>query len=130
MIKGRKIGHLGLATNQIEKNAAWYKDVLGFEEIGSFVTPKGEPVYFLQGNGFVYEMYQPISAVPKELEGKIDHFSFDSTDIEADYKECIEAGYQITTNGIEEIPTFWERGIRYFKIASPSGEEFEFCQIL
>ncbi len=35
-----------------------------------------------------------------------------------------------TTNGIEEIPSFWEKGIRYFKIASPTGEEFEFCEIL
>jgi len=130
MIKGRKIGHLGLATNHIEKNLAWYIDVLGFEQIASFVTPKGEPVYFLQGNGFIYEMYQPQPAVPKEQEGKIDHFAFDSADIEEDYKECVTAGYHITTNGIEEIPTFWERGIRYFKIASPTGEEFEFCQIM
>ncbi len=130
MIKNRSMGHLGLPTNRLEEDMAWYMEVLGFEKIGAFTTPKGEPVCFLKGNGFVYEMYQPIPPVPDHLEGKIDHFSFESQDIEQDYKECVEAGYRITTDGIEEIPTFWERGIRYFKIASPTGEEFEFCEIL
>ena len=36
----------------------------------------------------------------------------------------------ITTNGIEGIPEFWEKGCRYFKIASPTGEQVEFCQVL
>lgn len=51
-------------------------------------------------------------------------------DIEADYKYCIDKGYTITTNAIECIPTVFEKGVRYFKIAGPSGEEIEFCQIL
>ena len=32
--------------------------------------------------------------------------------------------------GIQSIPTFWEKGIKYFKIMSPTGEPVEFCQIL
>ena len=39
-------------------------------------------------------------------------------------------GYRFEEEGIQEIPTFWERGVRYFKILSPSGEAVEFCQIL
>lgn len=34
------------------------------------------------------------------------------------------------TDGIEGIAGFWDNGIRYFKIASPTGKQFEFCQIL
>ena len=56
--------------------------------------------------------------------------SFDSQDIEADYKFCVEQGYTITTDGIEGIPQFWANGVRYFKIASPTGEQLEFCQVL
>ncbi len=36
----------------------------------------------------------------------------------------------IFSDGIEGIAGFWDNGIRYFKIASPTGEQFEFCQIL
>ena len=28
MIKNRKHGHIGLATNDVEKDAKWYEDVL------------------------------------------------------------------------------------------------------
>ena len=39
-------------------------------------------------------------------------------------------GYEICTDGIQSIPSFWENGIKYFKIKSPTGEEIEFCHIL
>ena len=62
--------------------------------------------------------------------GRIDHYSFASDDIESDYAYCVKNGYKIDTDGIEGIAGFWDNGIRYFKIASPTGEQFEFCQIL
>lgn len=43
---------------------------------------------------------------------------------------CVKNGYKIVTDGIEGIAGFWDNGIRYFKIASPTGKQFEFCQIL
>lgn len=130
MIKNRKHGHIGLATNDVEAAAKWYMDVLGFELIGDFTAPDGTRAKFLKNCDVVYEMFQPAKPIPKELEGKIDHYSFDSADIEADYAYCVGQGYNITTDGIEGIPTFWENGVRYFKIASPTGEELEFCQVL
>lgn len=129
MIKNRKHGHIGLATNDVEADAKWYMDVLGFELIGDFKN-NGSPVKFLKNCDIVYEMYQADPPLAPEVAGKIDHYSFDSTDIEADYKYCVEQGYTITTNGIESIPSFWENGVRYFKIASPTGEQMEFCQVL
>lgn len=130
MIKNRKHGHIGLATNDVEKDAKWYIDVLGFEVIGKFPNGAGNNVYFLKNRDVVYEMYQADPPLAPEVSGKIDHYSFDSDDIEADYKYCVEQGYTITTNGIEGLSSFWENGVRYFKIASPTGEQFEFCQIL
>ncbi|EOS77634.1 hypothetical protein C819_00744 [Lachnospiraceae bacterium 10-1] len=130
MLKDRKMAHIGLATNHVVEDVAWYQNILGFQKIGEFKTPAGEKVFFLKGNGFVYEIYQPSIPVSKEQAGKIDHIALESADIEADYKECVEQGCCITTNGIEQISTFWERGIRYFKIKSPTGEEIEFCQIM
>ena len=128
MIKGRKLQHIGLACSDVETNAKWYQDVLGFEVLACFPGPKHK-CYFLKNGDTVYEMYQN-DALDPMVQGKIDHIAFESNDIEADYKFCVEAGYEICTNGIEEIPRFWDNGFRYFKIVSPTGEQIEFGQIL
>ena len=128
MIKNRKMGHIGLAVNDLESTVQWYQDVLGFQLIGAFQTPDGVKVRFLQSGDVVYEIYQPLAGVAAP--GKIDHFCFESNDIEADYAYCLAQGYSFEEEGIQYIPTFWEKGIKYFKIMSPTGEPVEFCQIL
>lgn len=127
MIKNMKLDHIGLAVPDVEKNAQWYQDILGFTVKGKFVGGHGYNVYFLQNGSTVYEMYQSDNMDPAVI-GKIDHIAYHSDDIEADYKFCREQGYKITTDGIECCPTFWEHGCRYFKIASPCGEQIEICQ--
>ena len=129
MIKGRALDHIGLANSDVEAAKDFYCTVLGFRVIGTFDCGIGHPVYFVQNGGTVYEMYQD-DALPADARGKIDHISYVSADIEADYAFCKSAGYTVTTNGIEALPTFWAHGCRYFKIASPTGEQIEFSQIL
>ena len=128
MIKNRKMGHIVLAVNNLEETVKWYMDVLGFELTGAFVTPDGVQVRFLKSGDVVYEIYQPLGGV--SAPGKIDHFCFESTDIEADYAYCVAQGYSFEAEGIQHIPTFWENGVKFFKIMSPTGEPIEFCQIL
>ena len=120
MIKGRKLDHIGLACTDPEADAAWYQDILGFTEIGKFMH-KGRYVHFIQNGTTVYEIYHEAEAA-----GKIDHMAYVSEDIDSDYAFCVEQGYKITTEGIEQIDAFWEHGIRYFKIESPCGEQVEF----
>ena len=128
MIRNRKAGHIGLAVNDIEASVKWYMDVLGFELIGSFETPDGVKARFIKNGDLVYEIFQPIGGAAAP--GKIDHFCFESSDIEADYAYCVEQGYAFDTDGIQHIPTFWENGVKFFKILSATGEAIEFCQIL
>ena len=129
MIKGRALDHIGLACSEVEAAKEFYGSVLGFRVIGTFDCGIGHPVYFMQNGGVTYEMYQN-DDIPTDARGKIDHIAYVSRDIEADYAFCRAAGYTVTTNGIEAIPTFWANGCRYFKIASPTGEQIEFSQIL
>lgn len=128
MIKNRTLGHIGLGTNDIEATVNWYINVLGFKLIGSFQSPVGEPIRFIQSGDIIYEIFQPLGGAVAP--GKIDHFCFESSDIEADYRYCLEQGYTFEKEGIQDLPTVWEKGARYFKIMSPSGEAVEFCQIL
>lgn len=131
MIKNRPLDHIGLAVSDVEADAAWYQEILGLSIKGKFQNDSGRNVYFLTtADGSVtYEMYQD-DTLAEDAKGKIDHISYVSNDIEADYKFCVDAGYKITTDGIEGIPNFWEKGCRYFKIESPTGEQVEYCQIL
>lgn len=128
MIKNRKMGHIGLAVSDLETAVKWYADVLGFELIGSFVTPGGVQARFLKSGNLIYEIFRPLGGAAAP--GKIDHFCFESTDIEADYAYCVAQGYSFEAEGIQSIPTFWDKGIKYFKILSPTGEAIEFCQVL
>ena len=128
MIKNRKLGHVGLATNDIEATVQWYLEVLGFEVIGDFKNPAGAPSKFLKRGDIIYEVFQPIGGAAAP--GKIDHLCFESGDIEADYQYCCEQGYTFEKEGIQELPTVWEKGARFFKIMSPSGEAIEFCQVM
>ena len=88
MIKGRPLDHIGLAVTDVETSAKWYQDVLGFEVIGKFKGGSGNNVYFLKNGPAVYEMYQP-KELKAEVQGKIDHISYVSTDIEKDYAYCV-----------------------------------------
>ena len=128
MIQNRKLGHIGLATNDIEATVSWYIKELGFKLIGDFKTADGIPIQFIQSGDIIYEVFQPHGGAPAP--GKIDHFCFESQDIEADYRYCCEQGYAFEAEGIQELPCVWEKGARYFKILSPTGEAVEFCQIL
>lgn len=127
MIKNRTLGHIGLATNDIEATVKWYIEELGFKLTGDFKAPNGVPIQFIQSGDIIYEVFQPHEGAAAP--GKIDHFCFNSDDIEADYKYCVEKGYAFDTDGIEDLP-IWEKGARYFKILSATGEIVEFCQIL
>lgn len=128
IFENRKLGHIGLATTDVEADAKWYQEKLGFKQIGKFLNSKGKDVYFVQNGDTVYEIFP--GDIPEAARGKIDHFSFDSDDIDRDYAYCKENGYQFATDGIVFIPSFWEKGVRIFKVFSPTGEEIEFCQIL
>lgn len=124
MLKNRKLDHIGIASVDPENDVKFYCDVLGFEVIGNFGR-----CWFIKSGDVVYEIYESLD-LPKDAIGKVDHVSYVSTDIEADYAYAVEKGYTIATNGIEALPQFWANGCRYFKIKTPGGEQVEFNQIL
>ena len=50
-------------------------------------------------------------------------------DIEEMYKKICENGYEVITDGIEQLP-FWDNGVKFFMIKGPNEERIEFCQKL
>jgi len=130
MFEGRKLDHIGLQCVDSEKDATWYMEKLGFTLKGKFKSSRGDFYTWFVTNGQVtYEISQKADLDPM-LQGKVDHIALNSTDIEADYKAAVDAGLTISTKGIEDIPSRWERGCRYFKVVSPTGEQVEINQDL
>ena len=72
MIKNRPLDHIGLAVTDVEADALWYQQVLGFKVKGKFLNTDGNNVYFLTTrDGLVtYEMYQD-NSLPEDEKGNI-----------------------------------------------------------
>lgn len=124
MLKGRTLDHIGIATNDVKGDVKFYLDVMGFRIIAQY----GD-CYFLQNGATTIEIYQ-VNDLPADACGKVDHIAYVSGDIEKDYQFAVEAGYEVCTDGIEDIEQFWSNGIRYFKLRTPGGQQVEFNQIL
>lgn len=121
--------HIGLHCSDVEKNAQWYQDYLGFTVAGKFPGKGGHNVYFLENpeDGKMYEISQR-DQLPGGATTRVDHIAYRSSDLERDYQYCAEHGYEIVSDGIEVSPNFWEKGSCCFKIQSPCGEVIEICQ--
>ena len=130
MFEDRKLDHIGVMATDSEKDAKWYMEKMGYTLKGKFKSSHGDYYTWFVTNGNVtYEISQRANLDPM-LQGKVDHIALTSNDIEADYKYCVDNGYTISTNGIEEIPGRWEKGCRFFKVVSPTGEQVEINQDL
>ena len=63
MIKNRRIGHIGIATNDVERDVQWYVDVLGFEVTGKFQNGN-DTVLFLK---YSHQILDSRMRFPEEL---------------------------------------------------------------
>lgn len=118
------IGHIGIPTSDYEKTVDFYKG-LGFSVIHTNQVPaNGAAVAFLRLGNLVIETYDEGG---NGLDGAINHFALECTDIESVFRHIQENGYKVLSNGIEELP-FWEHGVSFFIIEGPNKERIEFCE--
>lgn len=118
------IGHIGIPTSDIEKTVSFYEQ-LGFTAVHRNQVPgNGAQVAFLQLGNLIIETY---AEGGNGLDGAINHFALDCTDIESAYAKAQEKGYTILSNGVETLP-FWDNGVAFFIIEGPNHERIEFCQ--
>ncbi len=121
------VAHVGLPTNDLNKTIEFYKS-LGFELIMETFNEKAkEKVAFLQINNYCIETFENGQAAM--CDGAYQHVALDVEDIETMYTKICENGYQVITDGIEELP-FWDNGVKFFMIKGPNEERIEFCQKL
>ena len=127
------IQHIGIPTSDIETTIRFYEG-LGFQTMHTNQVPANKAkVAFLQLGNLMIETY---AEGGNGLDGAINHFALNCTDIQAAYTWICEQGHKVLSNGIEELPfwegitalPFWDHGIRYFLIEGPNKERIEFCE--
>ena len=121
------VAHIGLPTNDLKKTIEFYKS-LGFEVILETYNEKAkEKVAFLQIQNYCIESFENGQSVMAD--GAYQHVALDVRDIEEMYKKICENGYEVITDGIEQLP-FWDNGVKFFMIKGPNEERIEVCQKL
>lgn len=118
--------HIGIPTNNIEETIEFYHK-LGFETAWRTGKKAETQVAFLRLGTLVIETYENHEAVMAA--GAIDHVAIDVNDVEEVYRYINESGLNTTGDTIHFL-SFWENGVRFFKIEGPNKETVEFSQIL
>lgn len=122
------VQHIGIPTNDMNATIDFYKR-LGFKIAFETVIKEDNcRVCFLKFENLCIETYENHQAVMKS--GAIDHIAIDTSDIDAAFEFAKKGNFRLLDNEIQSIPSFWAKGIRFFKIEGPNRENIEFCQIL
>lgn len=119
--------HIGIPTNDIGATIAFYEK-LGFSVALRTVNEEAnEQVAFLQLGNLMIETYENRQA--SMTSGTVDHVAIDVKDIEAAL-EFINKSDLNNLNDTIHYLSFWENGVKFFKIEGPNKETIEFSQIL
>lgn len=120
------VQHVGIPTTDLQGTIDYY-DKLGFEVAGKY--PNGESTCaFLRLANLTLEVWTVDEAAG--VTGAINHFALDVTDIDKAFEEAQKLNLDFVEGLVQYIPTFWQKGIRYFNVLGPNHETIEFCQIL
>jgi|SRR5690554_3542184 len=119
--------HIHLKSNDVEKTAQWYCDVLGakitFE--GKF---RGSKVYYFDINGMTFIVFGKLEGeepLPASINSRIgvDHFGFEVDQIDAAVDELKAKGVNIL-----EEPTDVRPGLRIAYFEAPDSVRIELSQ--
>ena len=119
--------HSGMPAKDLDETIEFYTKKLGFELAGLFHNGENP----LRIPALRPSDHRNVEGDPAPLTtGAINHWAFDTPDIEAAFDNAKKLGLNFKDNEIQHIDSFWEHGIRYFNVYGPNGETIEFCQIV
>ncbi|WP_418620851.1 VOC family protein [Acetilactobacillus jinshanensis] len=120
------IQHVGVPANNLDQTIKFYKS-LGFKVAGKFKNGSSNCAFMKYGT-LMIETWDGDPCANKD--GAINHMAVNCTDVKDAFKEAKAEGYHMLDDHIESIPSYWNNGIKFFKIQGPNHEAIEFCQIM
>jgi lactoylglutathione lyase len=120
-----KLLHTRYRVNDLEKTIAFYKDVLGLEEIRRHKSPRGSELVFLKtpGSEELIEICSYPASGPVVVGPDLTHLAFEVENLEKFAKEAAAKGYPLSDG-----PTTSASGSVFAFIDAPEGYEIELIQ--
>ncbi len=125
MALARKLLHTRYRVNDIEKTVAFYKNILGLEEIRRHKSPRGSELVFLKAPESEEQIeicYFPSSG-PVQVQPDLTHLAFEVDDLTA-------FGRHLAAHGLKfsDGPTTSSSGTVFAFVDAPEGYEIELIQ--
>lgn len=126
MALAKKLLHTRYRVNDLEQTVAFYKNVLGLEEVRRHKSPRGSELAFLkalESEETVEICYFPDSG-PVEVQEDLTHLAFEVDSLEAFGQHLAKLGLEYSDG-----PTMKEAGGGFAFIDAPEGYEIELIEI-
>jgi lactoylglutathione lyase len=95
----KKLLHTRYRVADLEKTVAFYREVLGLEEVDSKVSPRGSKLVFLKtpGSEELIEICEFAASGPVIIGPDVTHLAFEVDDLEAFARHSASKGYPLCT---------------------------------
>lgn len=120
-----KLLHTRYRVADLAKSVAFYKEVLGLEEIRRHKSPRGSELVFLKAPGSeeLLELCQFDGSGPVVVGPDLTHLAFEVEDLEAFAAHAAAKGYPLSDG-----PTVTGNGTRFAFIDAPERYEIELIE--
>ncbi len=121
----KRLLHTRYRVNDLDKTAAFYRDVLGLKELSRHKSPRGSILAFFEvpGGAEQIELCQYEASGPVVVQPDLTHLAFEVDDLDAFTREAAAKGYPLSDG-----PTVTSMGSRIAFIDGPEGYEFELIE--
>jgi len=126
MALAKKLLHTRYRVNDLEQTVAFYKNVLGLEEVRRHKSPRGSELAFLKApeSEETVEICHFPDSGPVEVQEDLTHLAFEVDSLEAFGQHLAKLGLEYSDG-----PTMKEAGGGFAFIDAPEGYEIELIEI-
>lgn len=120
-----KLLHTRYRVQDLERTVAFYKDVLGLEEVRRHKSPRGSELVFLKApqSDELIEICRYDESGPVIVGPDLTHLAFEVEDLEEFARQAAAKGYSLSDG-----PTRSSNGSAFAFIDAPEGYEIELIQ--
>ena len=121
----KRMLHVRYRVNDLDKTAAFYRDVLGLKEVSRHKSSRGSLLAFFEAptGDCQIELCEYDKSGPVKVQEDLTHIAFQVEDIEAFAKAAKAKGYPLS-----EEPSVTSSGSKIAFIDGPEGYEFELIE--
>ncbi|HUB66979.1 MAG TPA: VOC family protein [Candidatus Methylacidiphilales bacterium] len=121
----KRLLHTRYRVNDLEKTVAFYRDVLGLQEVSRHQSGRGSSLVFFKapGSDETIEICHYPGSGTVQVQADLTHLGFEVDDLEAFAKAAAAKGYPLSDG-----PHVTSSGSKIAFIDGPEGYEFELIQ--